>query len=315
MNRSSTIIGLAALYWCLAGPGCNTIPYESWEKPQRQQILHVPVKEIDPAHYRFNVMCLLVGEFSDFAATHWRVKFPPEWGISENPEFQEPAAYTRKKRKAVANPEFSDSSGIDKILLGRRVNPDFDSVRLETFPSACGVFEFLKAYRGPPLDRLIIYSHGNSQALGHNNAPESSILIEKLFEHYCRADFSHLMKKGGHALLMSCGTNEDYATKLTIGEVISWLLLVPVTGATKEDVISVYKIYTPNMATVAGVRQHDLAMGGSIDSMCLTLDLSVPFIFESSPQCRITTGAPYVTVYPMSDDQLQKELNQQNSKK
>lgn len=313
INRSSTGIGIAALYWCLAGSGCTTIPYEQWEKPRRQEILTVPVKEIDPARYRFNVMCLLVGEFSDLSTTHWRVKFTPEMGIPDNLEFQEPLAYTLAKRNAVVNPDFTDSSGIDRLLLGRRVNLDFDNVRFETFPNPLEIFEFLKSYRGQRLDRLIIYSLGNSQALGQNK-PSSFILGRSLLEQYCKADFFRLMSGGGHALLMPCGTNEDYTTTLTIGEVISWLLQIPVTGATKEDVLSIYTIYAPNMAKTVGVEQHDTDLR-PLGPGRFVLDLSVPFILSPEPTCKVIATAHYVTIRPMSDEQLKIELSRQQPPK
>jgi len=314
LNPVSTAIGIAALYWCLAGSGCTTIPYEPWEKPARQQILTVPVKEVDPARYRFNVLCLLVGEFSDLATTHWRVKFTPEMGIPDNLEFQEPLEYTLAKRNAVVNPEFTDSSGIDKLVLGRKVNLDFDNVRFETFPHPPEIFEFLKSYRGSSLDRLIIYAHGHPFALGVNRQPQSVIDIKRLLSQYCREDFSHVMKKEGHALLMSCDTLKGYPSTLTFGEVVSWLFQVPVTGATNGEVFSLYSVFTPSMAGTLGVAQHDARMKqwGPDE---IVIDLSVPFVLSKRPHCKVEATAPYVTVYPMSDEQLRSELGRKSSNK
>ncbi len=145
---------------------------------------------------------------------------------------------------------------------------------------------FLRDYRGPPVDRLIIKSHGSTDGWdsylmqdSDDGTVEFSYIDVGEIRHLDRGDFKHVMDPNGKVVLIACNAAKNYRSESTISEALAELLQVPVMASTGDV--------------------YDFIIGGRDK---INKGDGVRVIGD--------TKLPFVTVYPGGDKEIKEAMDE-----
>ncbi|MDO8563415.1 MAG: hypothetical protein Q7R87_00210 [Nanoarchaeota archaeon] len=296
-KKNGLIVGLVGGI-ILASAPYDSLPDNVVSSPFRSKIEE---KVISPGNAPLesikNALYLQIREFGDNSRTSWNRDFSGTSVV-----FQEPPNYTAQKWNALTNPRFcvdsKDGGGystrdiyqsnvpedeVHSALTKDKINHGQDRIYYTTVMDPRDIPEYLRTWKGPKLDRLIINAHGSSTSLGQNKIIPTYIRRDELLANYKPGDFKHVMKKEGHIFLEACSTNEGFDKDLSMAESIAYLFNTPTTGALQTALFFKKGMQGPACSINANDSRGWLAQW---------------FNSDGSANVQSVTFTPHKTVYP-----------------